>query len=133
MSTKAGEYLGHEPIKLRFTTTHPSSGQANTVLKRSLNQTTSDIMAPSYVDPTTVILYEKLDVSVVLLETRRRLTVIWTGRHNKEEAEFSFLLPKTTMVYNLVDYIAEEVTLTPTGSGKIRVFEASKDRKKQME
>jgi ubiquitin carboxyl-terminal hydrolase 7 len=134
MSSKAGEVLRHEPIKLRFTTTHPSNGQAKSVLKRSLNQSISEIMAPSYINPTTtVILYEKLDVSIVELETKRSLKVIWTGIHNKEEAVFPFLLPKTSMVHDLADHIAKGVTLSPIGSGKIRVFEVSKDGKTQKE
>jgi len=91
-------------------------------------------MAPSYINPTTtVILYEKLDVSIVELETKRSLKVIWTGIHNKEEAVFPFLLPKTSMVHDLTDHIAKQVILSPTGSGKIRVFEVSKDGKTQKE
>jgi ubiquitin carboxyl-terminal hydrolase 7 len=91
-------------------------------------------MAPSYINPTTtVILYEKLDVSIVELETKRSLKVIWTGIHNKEETTLPFLLPKTSMVHDLADHIAKQVTLTPTGSGKIRVFEVSKDGKTQKE
>jgi len=133
MSTKAGEYLRHEPIKLRFTTTHPSNGLAKSVLKRSLNQSISEIMAPSYINPTTtVILYEKLDVSIVELETKRSLKVIWTGLHNREEATFPFLLPKTSMIHDLADHIAKQVTLS-TPAAKIRVFEVSKDGKTQKE
>lgn len=91
-------------------------------------------MAPSYIDhTTTVILYEKLDVSIVELETKRSLKVIWTGIHNKEEASHSFLLPKTSMVHDLADHLAKLVTLTPGGTGKIRVFEVSKDGKTQKE
>ncbi|KAF8177293.1 ubiquitin carboxyl-terminal hydrolase 5 [Mycena galopus ATCC 62051] len=72
MSRKVGEYLRHDPIKLRFTTTHATTGMANAVLKRSLNQTIAEIMPPSYINPTTTrILYEKLDVSIVELETKR--------------------------------------------------------------
>ena len=75
MATKAGEYLRHDPIKLRFTTTH-SNGAAKSVLKRSLNPSISEIMQPNYVSPaTTTILYEKLDVSIVELETKRSLKV----------------------------------------------------------
>lgn len=134
MSAKAGEYLRHDPIKLRFTTTHATNGSAKSVLKRSLNQSISEIMAPSYINPTTtVILYEKLDVSIVELETKRSLKVVWTGIHNKEEASHPFLLPKTSMVHDLADHLAKLVTLTPTGTGKIRIFEISKDGKTQKE
>ncbi|TFK42655.1 hypothetical protein BDQ12DRAFT_676579 [Crucibulum laeve] len=134
MSSKAGERLRHDPIKLRFTTTHASNGSAKSVLKRSLNQSIAEIMAPNYINPTTtVILYEKLDVSIVELETKRSLKVIWTGIHNKEEASHPFLLPKTSMVHDLADHLAKLVTLSPGGTGKIRVFEISKDGKTQKE
>lgn len=134
MSAKAGEYLRHDPIKLRFTTTHATNGSPKSVLKRSLNQSIAEIMAPTYINPTTtVILYEKLDISIVELETKRSLKVIWTGIHNKEEAIHSFLLPKTSMVHDLADNLAKLVTLTSGGTGKIRVFEISKDGKTQKE
>lgn len=133
MSTKAGEFLRHDPIKLRFTTTH-SNGSAKSVLKRSLNPSISEIMQPNYVSPsTTTILYEKLDVSIVELETKRSLKVTWTGIHNKEESTHPFLLPKTSSVFELADQIAKLVTLTPNGTGKIRVFEVSRDGKQQKE
>jgi len=129
---KAGEYLRHDPIKLRFTTTHASNGAPKTVVKRSLNQTISEIMSPSYVNPTTtVILYEKLDVSIVELETKRSLKITWTGLQNKEESTHSYLLPKTSMVHDLADRLSS--LLTPDGTRKIRIFEVSKDGKTQKE
>ncbi|PFH50648.1 hypothetical protein AMATHDRAFT_75447 [Amanita thiersii Skay4041] len=134
MVTKVGEYLRHDAIKLRFTTTHAANGSARSILKRSLNQSIAEIMAPSYINPTTtVILYEKLEVSIVELETKRSLKVIWTGIHNKEEATHSFLLPKTSMIHELADNLSKLVGLTPGGTGKIRIFEVSKDGKTQKE
>ncbi|KAH7923859.1 cysteine proteinase [Leucogyrophana mollusca] len=134
MSQKAGEFLRHDPIKLRFTTTHATNGSPKSVLKRSLNQSIAEIMVPSYINPTTtVILYEKLDVSIVELETKRSLKIIWTGIHNREEASHPFLLPKTSMIHDLADHLAKQVTLTPGGTGKIRVFEVAKDGKTQKE
>ena len=82
---------------------------------------------------TTVILYEKLDVSIVELETKRSLKVVWTGIHNKEESTHTFLLPKTNSVHDLADQLAKQVKLAPNGTGKIRVFEVSKDGKTQKE
>jgi ubiquitin carboxyl-terminal hydrolase 7 len=132
MSIKAGEYLRHDPIKLRFTTTHSNNGNAKSVLKRSLNQSIAEIMTPYY-STSTVILYEKLDVSIVELETKRSLKVIWTGIHNKEEGTFPFLLPKTSSVHDLAENLAKQVTLSPSGAGKIRIFEISRDGKTQKE
>ena len=126
--------MNWDPIRLRFTTTHASNGTAKQVLKRSLNQSIQEIMQPNYVNPqTTVILYEKLDVSIVELETKRSLKVIWTGIHNKEESTHPFLLPKTSSVYDLAAELSKLVKLTPGGTGKIRVFEVSKDGKTQKE
>ena len=133
MSAKVGERLNWDPIKLRFTTTH-SNSTPKSVLKRSLNQSIQEIMSPAYVNPqTTVILYEKLDVSIVELETKRSLKVIWTGIHNKEESAHPFLLPKTSSVHDLAVELAKQIKLTPTGTGKIRIFEVSKDGKTQKE
>ena len=128
MSQKAGQYLLHDPIKLRFTTTHATNGSPKSAIKRSLNQTIAELLAPSYINPTTpIILYEKLDVSIVELETKRSLKVVWTGVHNKKEATLPFLLPKTSSVNDLTDHLSKLVILTPTGSQKIRLFEISKD------
>ncbi|KAI6103506.1 hypothetical protein F5141DRAFT_1189842 [Pisolithus sp. B1] len=134
MSQRAGEYLRHDPIKLRFTTTHAANGAPKAVLKRSLNQSIADFIGSNYVNPTTtVILYEKLDVSIVELETKRSLKIIWTGIQNREEASYPFLLPKTSMINDLADHLAKTVTLSAGGTGKIRVFEVSKDGRVQRE
>lgn len=134
MASKVGEYLKHEAIKLRFTTTHAANGTPKSILKRSLNQSITEIISPSYVVPsTTVILYEKLDVSIVELETKRSLKVVWTGINNKEESTHPFLLPKTSMVHDLSEHLSKQVQLTPTGTGRIRVFEVAKDGRTQKE
>ncbi len=133
MAAKVADHLKHDPIKLRFTTTH-ANGQPKAIIKRSLNQSIQEIMSPGYVHPTTsIILYERLDVSIVELETKRSLRIIWTGVHNKEETSQSFLLPKTSMFHDLADHLAKKVVLSPTGTNKIRVFEISKDGKTQKE
>ena len=134
MASKVGEHLKHEPIKLRFTTTHAANATPKSILKRSLNQSITEIISPSYVVPsTTVILYEQLDVSIVELETKRSLKVVWTGIHNKEESTHPFLLPKTSMVHDLTEHLSKQVQLTPTGTGRIRVFEVAKDGRTQKE
>lgn len=134
MTARVGEHLRHDPIKLRFTTTNPTSGAPKAILKRSLNQSIAEIMQPSYTSPTsTLILYEKLDVSIVELETKRSLKVTWTGIHNKEEGTHPFLLPKTSAIHDLADQLSRHITLTPGGSGRIRIFEISKDGKTQKE
>jgi len=128
MSQKVADYLEHESTKLRFTTSN-ANGTPNSVLEWSLNQTIFDILQPTADNAplSTVIFYEQLDISVAEMETMCSLKIRWTGIYNKEEAQLSFLLPKTSMVHNLADHIAHQVTLSARGSGKVRVFEISKD------
>ena len=127
--------LNQDPIKLRFTTTVPSTGQPKSIIKRSLNQSISDIMSPStYGHPaSTIILYERLEVSIIELETKRSLKIIWTGVHNKEENAYPFLLPKTSNIHDLSEQLAKKVSLSPGGTGKIRIFEITRDGKAQRE
>ena len=88
----------------------------------------------SYAYPTNaVILYEKLDVSIVELELNRSIKVTWTGIYNKEEGAYAFLLPKTSMIFDIVDHLPKLVTLSSGGTGKIRIFEISGDGKTQKE
>jgi ubiquitin carboxyl-terminal hydrolase 7 len=132
MAMKAGEYVQHDPIKLRFTTT--TAGQPKMVLKRSLNQSILEIISSSSVYPTiTVILYEKLDVSILDLEAERSIKVTWTGIYNKEEGTYAFLVPKTSMMYDIADHLSTVVTFSSGGIRKIRIFEISKDGKTQKE
>ena len=134
MAVKAGKYLRHDPIKLRFTTTDPTTGRPNMVMKQSLNQSISEMISLRYANPTTtLILYEKLDVSIVELESKRSLNVTWTGIYNKEEGTYAFLLPKTSMIFDIVDHLLKLVTLSSSGTGKIRIFEISEDGKNQKE
>src|SRR5271170_3300594 len=92
MSQKVADHLKHESIKLRFTTSTPNGAPKN-VLKRSLNQTISDIIQPTAYNaaPSTTIFYERLDVSIVELGTKRSLKIVWTGLHNKEEVRHNIM------------------------------------------
>lgn len=128
MATKVGERLKYEPMKLRFTSTHTANGQANSIIKRGLNQTVAAILPPSYVpSSTTVILYEKLEVSIIDLEAKRGLMVTWIGTHNERGLTYPFLLSKTSTVQDLIEGLSKQVRLTLTGSGKIRVFTFGRD------
>jgi len=85
MAAKVAEYLRHDPIKLRFITTHASNASPKAILKRSLNQSIAEIISPSYTSPSkTVILYEKLNVSIVELEMKRGLEVMAAVSSQKE-------------------------------------------------
>ncbi|KAG8878853.1 hypothetical protein FRB98_005967 [Tulasnella sp. 332] len=133
LAQKVGEKLNHEPIKLRFFASN-AQGHPKGPLKRALNQSVWDIIQPVYtMAQPSLLFYERLDVSIIELETKRSLKVIWTGVHNKEEATLPFLLPKTNMIHDLADQILKQVTLSAGSTNKIRVFEVTKDGKYQKE
>jgi len=127
MAIKVGERLKHDPIRLRFTSVH-ADGKTQTILKRGLNQGIADIISPCFTpSAATVILYEKLDISVTEVENRRCVRVTWTGLDNEPKLVCMIMLPETSMVHDLVWELSELVQLTPTGTGRLRVFGVAKD------
>ncbi|PWN43435.1 putative ubiquitin-specific processing protease 21 [Ceraceosorus guamensis] len=134
MAAKFAERLKHDPLKLRFTTANGPNGTPKTVLKRTANQTVNEIVSPSYIQgQASLLYYEKLNVSIVELETKRNLKVWWMGAHNKEEAAHQFLMPKTSSFNEVADYLSKQVTLEDGGSGKIRVFEVVNGGRQQRD
>jgi len=121
-------------MNLRFTTTHTTNSKARSVVKYRPNQTIAEIIPPSYIPSSkTVILYEQLDVSVIDLETKRSLRVTWTETHNKERSTYPFLLSKTSTIRDLIEELSKQVQLTPTGTGRIKLFKLAKDGETQVE
>ena len=73
-------------------------------------------------------------MSIIELETKRALKVVWMGAHNKEDPTVhSFLLPKTATAHELADLLSHQVQLRPDGSHKIRLFESASLGKQQRE
>lgn len=52
----------------------------------------AQLMSPSYVNPATTIVYERLDVSIVGLETKRSLKVIRTDMTTRSKRVALFLV-----------------------------------------
>jgi ubiquitin carboxyl-terminal hydrolase 7 len=69
MAAKVAERLQHDPIKLRFTTTHLWDRKPDLVLKRSLNHSIQDALPSPASSSMAVVLYERLGISVIELET----------------------------------------------------------------
>ncbi|KAI5451946.1 ubiquitin-specific protease ubp15 [Naganishia albida] len=136
MATRVGDYLRHDPLKLRFTSSNPNNLGPKSVIKKSLNQSVADITQTGYYTnhPSQIVLYyEKLDVSIVELETKKSLKITWTGQHNKEEVTHPFLLPKTSTFSDVADALGKLVELSPNGTGKIKIFDISPNGRQQRE
>ncbi|RIA93959.1 ubiquitin carboxyl-terminal hydrolase 5 [Glomus cerebriforme] len=113
-------HLNTDPLKLRFTTAHSSSGTPKSVIKRTTTQTLSEMLQTAYLTPSAHILfYEMLDISIVELETKRFFKVTWLGNTVKEEKILDIRLQKNAVVGEIMEEILKEVTL----SSPIRLFE----------
>lgn len=136
MALRVGDYLKHDPLKLRFTSANNNNLGPKSIIKRALNQSVADITQTGYYGnhPSQVVLYyELLDVSIVELETKKSLKITWTGRFNKEEVQHPFLLPKTSTFADVSDALSKLVTLSEDGSHRIRIFDVSQNGKHQRE
>lgn len=136
MAQRVGEHLKHDPLRLRFTSSNANNLGPKAVIKRALNQSVGDLTQTGYYGnhPVNVVLYyERLDVSIVELETKKSLKITWTGSHNKEESTHPFLLPKTSTFSDVAEALSKLVTLSPNGSRKVRIFEISPNGRQQKE
>lgn len=135
MAHRVGDYLKHDPLKLRFTSSNPANGSPKAIIKRALNQSVADITQTNYYSqqPNVVLYYELLDISIIELETKKSLKLYWMGRYNKEEAVHNFLLPKTNTFNDVAENLVRTVKPQPGGTGKIRIFDISSNGRSQRE
>lgn len=135
MAHRVGDYLKQDPLKLRFTSSNPSNNQPKSIVKRALNQSVAEITQTNYYTqyPNVIVYYELLDISIIELETKKSLKVIWTGRNNKEESTMSYLLPKTYTFNDVAEHMTKNMKIQPGGSGKIRIFDISQSGRSQRE
>ncbi|WFD08090.1 ubiquitinyl hydrolase 1 [Malassezia vespertilionis] len=135
LAARVAERLTCDPLKLRFTVANGPNGAPKSVLKRTANQTINEIIQSSYLQgPASLLYYELLEVSIIELETKRALKLVWMGAHNKEAAApLPLLLPKTATVHEVADRLAKSVALEPSGTQKIRIFEVVAFGKQQHE
>ncbi|KAG0139390.1 hypothetical protein CROQUDRAFT_111631 [Cronartium quercuum f. sp. fusiforme G11] len=122
MAIRVGEKLGHEPLKLRFTNSH--QGNPKSIIRRASAQgTVADMIQSSYTNaPSNVLFYELLDISIVEIETKRNVKVTWTGAHNRDEGQHSFLMPKTSSMHDVADKLTSMVKFSENSTGKIKLF-----------
>ncbi|RGB42717.1 cysteine proteinase [Rhizophagus diaphanus] len=112
-----GTHLNTDPLKLRFTTAHSTSGTPKNVIKRTTTQTLSEMFQTAYLSPPVYVLFYELEMKVLN-------KVYWLGSTVKDEVAIYFHLPKNGIVNDIKEVILknEKVTLSSPYS-KIRLFE----------
>ncbi|KAF9432060.1 hypothetical protein BGZ76_011315 [Entomortierella beljakovae] len=126
VATKLAEKLGTDPLHIQFTSASLQNGLPKAPIKRITNLQLHEMLSPGYIHQgglgQNVIYYEKLDISIVELESKQLLKVTWLGPTLKDEAPHELLLPKTDTMGDVVDALLRKVKLDPNGSQKLRMF-----------
>jgi len=122
------QHLNTDPLKLRFTTAYSSSGAQKGVIKRTTAQTLSEMLQTAYSPSSQVLYYEMLDISIVELETKRFLKIIWLGNTVKEEDTLDIRLQKNAIVNDIIEEILKMVTLS-TPHSRVRLYEVNSNHK----
>ncbi|KAF0502407.1 cysteine proteinase [Gigaspora margarita] len=111
-------YLNTDPLKLLFTTAHPTSGTPECVIKRKTNRTLAEILE----NTANFLYYETLNVSITDLETKMIFKVVWLGTTVKEKEIIEVYLPRDSIVNDIFEEISKKLNLTLSKS-KIRLYD----------
>lgn len=125
VATQVGDHLKYPWNKIRFTASNGNNGVSKNPIRRHNSHTLAEMIQPGYVQqPTNVLFYETLDVTLTELETKKTVKVTWVGLHNKEEGIHTFLMAKTASLYDVVDNLHKNIKFAKEGgTGRIRLFE----------
>ncbi|KAG0040633.1 hypothetical protein BGZ82_000591 [Podila clonocystis] len=126
VASKLAEKLETDPLHIQFTAAPTPGGQPRMPIRRSTNLLLQDMISPGYTyqgQPTpNVIYYEKLDMSIVELESKRLIKVTWLGPTLKDEFPHELLLTKTSSIEAVIEHLLPKVKLSPNGTKKLRTF-----------
>lgn len=119
-----GTHLNTDPLKLRFTTAHSTSGTPKNVIKRTTTQTLSEMLQTAYLSPPAhVLFYEMLKISIVELETKKFIKVYWLGNTIKDEEAIELGFPKEAVVNDIIEEISKHEKVTSSPNSRIRLFD----------
>ncbi|CAG8746887.1 16325_t:CDS:2, partial [Dentiscutata heterogama] len=123
VAKRVAAHLSTDPLKLRFTTAHPTTGTHKAIIKRSTTQTLSEMLQTSYLpNSANLLYYEMLEISIVELETKKFFKVCWLGTTIKEEEVIDVRLPKTAIINDILEALLQKLSLSvPTD--RIRLYE----------
>ncbi|CAG8765128.1 19034_t:CDS:10, partial [Racocetra persica] len=107
-------FLNMDPLKLRFTTAHPTSGAYKATIKSTTTQTLLEMLqATNLSSSKNFLYYETLDISIIELETEVYFKVHWLGTTIKE---------KTVTINELLKVIVQKLAI-PKPTHRIRLYD----------
>ncbi|KAF9179390.1 hypothetical protein BGZ50_006969, partial [Haplosporangium sp. Z 11] len=126
VAAKLAEKLETDPLHIQFTPAVTHNGQQRGAIKRDPDLLLHGMLSPVYtqqgigINP--VLFYEKLNISIVELESKRLIKVTYLGPTLKDESTFEFLLPKTCTMGAVVEALLPKITPSPDGTQQLRMF-----------
>ncbi|RIB08237.1 hypothetical protein C2G38_2111611 [Gigaspora rosea] len=127
VASHVAAYLSTDPLKLRFTSAHITFGTPRFVIKRETNTRLASMFPTRYQSlpaSANILYYEKLDFSIVELETKKFLKVLWIGATLKEVDVINILLPKDSIIDDVLREILLNLSL-PGLTNRVRLFEVT--------
>ncbi|KAA1104399.1 Ubiquitin carboxyl-terminal hydrolase 7 [Puccinia graminis f. sp. tritici] len=122
MAHLVGKRLHRNPARLRFI--NSEQGDPHHVIRRQ--GTVADMIKSSDNDSiNNTLFYELLDLPVDGIETERKVKITWTGAHNREDGTYSFLMPKTASMQDVIDKLMQLstfITFSKNSTRKIKLF-----------
>ncbi|KAI1316281.1 hypothetical protein EDD11_010189 [Mortierella claussenii] len=128
VAAKLAQKLEVDPLHIQFTAASPPSGLPKHAIKRSTNMQLIEMLTSAYVNPATapnVLYYEKLDISIVELESKRLIKVTWLGPTLKDESTHELLLLKTSTMSAVIEALLPKIKPAPEGTQQLRTFAVS--------
>ncbi|KAJ2741719.1 ubiquitin-specific protease ubp15 [Coemansia sp. BCRC 34301] len=108
----AGQLGMRDPMKLRFYTVGPT-GQPRTPVRRTHNSKLGDMLPNSLYGqqqphtahgvPEYTVMYERLEVDIVQIESMRSIRITYVGKSMKDELQLEALVPKAGLAQKLIE------------------------------
>ncbi|KAF0557253.1 putative ubiquitin-specific processing protease 21 [Gigaspora margarita] len=127
VASHVAAYLSTDPLKLRFTYAHITFGTPGSVIKRETNIKLASMFPKRYQSlpaSANILYYEILDFSIVELETKKFLKILWIGATLKEMNVINVLLPKNSIIDDVFREILLNLSL-PELTNRVRLFEVT--------
>ncbi|KAF9363780.1 hypothetical protein BGX34_003328 [Mortierella sp. NVP85] len=116
--------LGTDPMHIQFTASTPN-GLPKHILKRATNMLLHEMLPAGNVPPTVatnILYYEKLNISIVELESKRLFKVTWLGPTLKDESTHEFLMLRTGTMGAVVDALLQKIKRPLDSIQGLRIF-----------
>ncbi|KAL1922777.1 uncharacterized protein VTP21DRAFT_9153 [Calcarisporiella thermophila] len=122
-----------DPMKLRFTNASPPLNLPRNMVRRTQNTNLVEMLGPAFGAKNNVLYYEVLEISILELESKRMVSVVWTGKNLKEETTVDVVVEKAGIIADLVREVKTKLNSEElTSMAEVRVVHVEKCRVRRV-